>query len=412
MNSEALQFLFHLLNTPSPTGFEAEGQKVWLNYLSRFSDTVDNDAYGNAWATLKGEEESLTVMLEAHADEIGFMVQNITDEGFIYFTRIGGSDRAIARGKRIKILGSKGPVLGVIGNTAVHLRDKDDDKIPEVHQLYVDIGARSRKEVEERGIRPGHPAIYTDSAEELVPGKIVGRAIDNRIGGFVIGQVFANLSALPARCRATVYGLNAVQEEIGGYGARMAAFRLEPGVAIILDVTHATDSPGIDRNKHGSVKLGAGPSLTHGTSNHPLVVERLTAIAQELEIPIQHEASSRTTGTDTDLIFQSKHGIPSALISIPMRYMHSTVETIELQDVERCIQLLTDFVTRFRDLESNRAAFSGAKPEGPAGQSVRGIFRWCRTLKTVPAPPVSKTKRVAGRSRLSASGYHFWTKSR
>jgi putative aminopeptidase FrvX len=349
MNSEALQFLFHLLNTPSPTGFETEGQKVWLNYLSRFSDTVDNDAYGNAWATLKGEEESLTVMLEAHADEIGFMVQNITDEGFIYFTRIGGSDRAIARGKRIKILGSKGPVLGVFGNTAVHLRDKDDDKIPEVHQLYLDIGARSRKEVEERGIRPGHPAIYTDSAEELVPGKIVGRAIDNRIGGFVIGQVFANLSARPTRCKATVYGLNAVQEEIGGYGARMAAFRLEPSVAIILDVTHATDSPGIDRNKHGTVKLGAGPSLTHGTSNHPLVVERLTAIAQELEIPIQHEASSRTTGTDTDLIFQSKHGIPSALISIPMRYMHSTVETIELQDVERCIQLLTEFVTRFTD---------------------------------------------------------------
>jgi endoglucanase len=213
----------------------------------------------------------------------------------------------------------------------------------------VDIGARSRKEVEERGIRPGHPAIYTDSAEELVPGKIVGRAIDNRIGGFVVGQVFANLSARPTRCRATVYGLNAVQEEIGGYGARMAAFRLEPSVAIILDVTHATDSPGIDRNKHGSVKLGAGPSLTYGTSNHPLVVERLTAIAQELEIPIQHEASSRTTGTDTDLIFQSKHGIPSALISIPMRYMHSTVETIELQDVERCIQLLTEFVNRFTD---------------------------------------------------------------
>ncbi len=349
MNSEALQFLFHLLNTPSPTGFEAEGQKVWLNYLSRFSDAVDNDAYGNAWATLKGEEESLTVMLEAHADEIGFMVQNITDEGFIYFTRIGGSDRAIARGKRIKILGSKGPVLGVIGNTAVHLRDKDDDKVPEIHQLYVDIGANSRKEVEERGIRSGHPAVYTDSAEELVPGKIVGRAIDNRIGGFVIGQVFANLSSLPARCGATVYGLNAVQEEIGGFGARMAAFRLEPGVAIILDVTHATDSPGIDRNKHGSVKLGAGPSLTHGTSNHPFLVERLTAVAQELEIPIQHEASSRTTGTDTDLIFQSKRGIPSALISIPMRYMHSTVETIDLQDVERCIQLLTEFVTRLTD---------------------------------------------------------------
>jgi putative aminopeptidase FrvX len=349
MNSEALQFLFHLLNTPSPTGFEAEGQKVWLNYLSRFSDTVANDAYGNAWATLNGEDGSLTVMLEAHADEIGFMIQNITDEGFIYLNRIGGSDRAIARSKRIKILGDNGPVLGIIGNTAIHLREKDDDKIPEVHQLFVDIGARSRKEVEERGIRIGHPAVYTESAEELVPGKIVGRAIDNRIGGFIISQVFAGLSTRSTRCRATLYGLNAVQEEIGGYGARMAAFRLEPGAAVILDVTHATDSPGIDRNKHGSIKLGAGPSITHGSSNHPLVVERLSTIATELNIPIQHEASSRTTGTDTDLIFQSKRGIPSGLVSIPMRYMHSTVETIDLQDVERCIQLLTEFIVRFTE---------------------------------------------------------------
>ncbi len=358
MNSEALQFLYHLLNTPSPTGFEGEGQKVWLNYLSRFSDSVDNDAYGNAWATLNGEDESLTVMLAAHADEIGFMVQNVTDEGFIYLNRIGGSDRAIARSKRIKILGSKGPVLGVFGNTAIHLRDKEDDKIPEIHQLFVDIGVRSRKEVEERGIRTGHPAVYIDSAEELVPGKVVGRAIDNRIGGFIISQVFANLSALQVRCHATVYGLNTVQEEIGGFGARMAAFRLEPSVAIVLDVTHATDSPGIDRNKHGSVKLGGGPSLTHGSSNHPLVIERLATVAGELEIPIQHEASSRTTGTDTDLIFQSKRGIPSALISIPMRYMHSTVETVDLQDVERSIQLLTEFVTRFTDAAEFRHKFA------------------------------------------------------
>jgi endoglucanase len=273
------------------------------------------------------------------------MIQNISDDGMLFLNRIGGSDRAIARGKRLKILGDRGPVLGVIGNTAIHLRDKDQDKLPEIHELFVDIGAKSRAEVQDRGIRVGHPAVYTDTAEELTPGRIVGRAIDNRIGGFVLSQVLANLSNEQERPMATTFAVNSVHEEIGGFGARMIAYRLDPTVAIILDVTHATDSPGIDKNKHGSVKLGAGPSIAHGTANHSLVVERIMALANEAEIPIQHEATSRTTGTDADDIYPTKRGIPSALVSIPMRYMHSTVEMIDLEDVERCVALLTRFVT-------------------------------------------------------------------
>jgi endoglucanase len=283
-------------------------------------------------------------MLDAHADEIGFMIQNITDEGILFLNRIGGSDRALARGKRLKILGDRGPVLGVIGNTAIHLRDKEQDKLPEVHELFVDIGANSKAEVEDRGIRVGHPAVYTDTPEELVPGRIVGRAIDNRIGGFVLSQILTSLSEQQERPGATTFAVNSVHEEIGGFGARMIAYRLEPTVAIILDVTHATDTPGIDRNKHGSVKLGAGPTVSHGTANHPLVVERIIALAKELGIPLQHEATSRTTGTDADDIYPTKRGIPSAVVSIPMRYMHSTVEMIDFADVERCVSLLTKFV--------------------------------------------------------------------
>jgi putative aminopeptidase FrvX len=336
--------LFTLLNTPSPAGFESEGQKVWMHYVGSFADSLENDAYGNAWATLNGNGSAARVMLEAHADEIGFMIQNITEDGFLYVTRIGGSDRAIARGKRLKILGDKGPVIAVIGNTAIHIRDKENDKIPEVHELHLDIGATSKEEVEGRGIRVGHPAIYADTAEELLRGRLIGRAIDNRIGGFILSQVLANLASESPRPSATVLAVNAIQEELGGSGMKMISYRLEPSVAVVLDVTHATDSPGIDRNKHGSIKLGRGPTVTHGTANHPGVVKRLIALANELDIPIQHEASSRSTGTDTDHVYPMRGGVPSALLSVPLRYMHSTVEMVDLRDVERCVVLLTHFV--------------------------------------------------------------------
>jgi putative aminopeptidase FrvX len=231
-----------------------------------------------------------------------------------------------------------------MGNTAIHLREKNGEKAPEVHELFVDIGATSRADVEKRGVRVGHPVVYTDIAEEVVPGKIVGRAIDNRIGGFILSQVLANLFVLDQRPSGTLLAVNAVQEEIGGPGAKMISYRLEPDVAIVIDVTHATDSPGIDRNKHGAVKLGSGPSLTHGTANHPLIVQRLIELARKLDVPVQHEASSKSTGTDTDHVYWSKKGVPSALISIPMRYMHSTVEMVDLADVEKTILLLTNFV--------------------------------------------------------------------
>ena len=346
MDNSARTFLFDLLQTPSPTGFELAGQRKWASYVRKFAKQVDNDAYGSAWATLPGKHaKPRKIMFEAHADEIGFIVKHITKEGFLRVDRIGGSDVATARGRRLDILGEKGTVRGIIGNTAIHLRRDSlgDEKAPAIYDLYVDVGATTAEEVLALGIRVGHPAVYMDAVEALGKKHIVGRALDNRIGGFIIAQVIANLSRRKKPLTSTVYAVNAVQEEIGGHGARMAAHRLMPDIAIVLDVTHATDTPGIEHARHGEVKLGAGPSITHGTCNHPLVVQRLIDVAAKAKIPLQHESSSRYSGTDTDVIFTTREGIPSALVSLPLRYLHSVVEMANLDDVDRVITLLTAF---------------------------------------------------------------------
>ncbi len=353
MDSKSKAFLFELLRTPSPTGFEIAGQRVWAKYVGQFADSVDNDAYGTAWATVKGKSKKpRRVMIEAHADEIGFMIKHITKEGWLRLDRVGGSDTATARGRKLDILGDSGTVRGIIGNTAIHLRKDSlaDEKAPKIYELYVDVGATSSKEVAAMGLRVGHPAVYSDSAEEFGKDRIVGRALDNRLGGFIIAQVIARLSK--KRANATVIAVNAVQEEIGGYGAKMAAHRLMPDVAIVLDVTHATDTPGIEHAIHGEVKLGGGPAITHGTCNHPNVMKRIMAVAAAKKIPLQHESSSRYSGTDTDVIFDVREGIPSGLISFPLRYMHSIVEMCQLTDVEKTIDLVTGFVESVADGDS------------------------------------------------------------
>ena len=347
MTKTQKNFLFDLLQTPSPTGFEIEGQRKWAGYVKKFANKVENDTYGTAWATLKGSAKSAAkVMIEAHADEIGYMVKHITAEGFLRIDLIGGSDSATARGRRLLIYGDKEPVLGIIGNTAIHLRkDKaGTEKSPRVFELFVDVGVSNAEEVAELGIRVGHPAVYQDGVESFGSDRLVGRALDNRIGGYIIARVIEKLSRRKKAPGATVFAVNAVQEEIGGFGARMVTHRLMPDVAICLDVTHATDTPGIAQEQHGSVVLGGGPTVTHGTGNHPAVVERLMTVAETEGITLQHEASSRSTGTDTDSIYPVRDGVPSALVSLPLRYMHSVVEQAHLYDVENVVDLLSAFV--------------------------------------------------------------------
>ncbi len=321
------------------------GQRVWADWIKSHGVAVQCDAYGSTWATLPGKSKRV-IMLEAHADEIGYMIKNIDDRGFLRIDRVGGSDAATARGRRIAILGDKGEVPGIIGNTAIHLRRDEvgSEKAPAVHDLWVDVGASNPAEVAALGIRVGHPAVYLYGPIELANKRIVGRALDNRIGGYIIAQVMKRIATGKRKPVLGLICLNAVQEEIGGNGAMMATYRLKPDLCVCLDVTHATDTPGIDPNKFGNIKLGGGPSVSHGTANHPLLVKHLLDVAVKSKITVQHEASSRFTGTDTDKIFHSREGVPSALISLPLRCMHSVVETAHLDDIQHTIDLLTDFV--------------------------------------------------------------------
>jgi putative aminopeptidase FrvX len=346
-------FLFELLETPSPTGFEIPGQNVWAKYLEKTATNIDCDAYGSTWATLEGKSPK-TIMLEAHADEIGYIIKHIDEKGFLRIDRIGGSDAATGRGRRVHILGDDGIVSGIIGNTAIHLR-RDElgaEKAPAVHDLWVDIGASNGKEVAAMGLRVGHPMVYQDGPAELAHKRLISRALDNRLGSYIIAQVMKRIAASDKKPNVTLVCLNAIQEEIGGNGAMMATYRLKPDMCVCLDVTHATDTPGIDPAKFGLVKLGHGPSLSHGTCNHPLIVKRLIEISKKNKIDIQHESSSRFSGTDTDKIFHSREGIPSALVSIPLRCMHSVVETAHLDDIESTIQLLEAFVLSVKDTDT------------------------------------------------------------
>lgn len=356
LTASAKSFLFNLLSTPSPTGWEAAGQRQWMTHMRGIADRVESDAYGSAWATLDGAAQGgPRILLAAHADEIGFMVKHIAADGFISVDRIGRADAATARGRRVDILGDQGTVRGVIACNAIHIRENDGEAaVPKAHELVIDIGAASAADVAQAGIRVGHPLVYADTAEEFGAGLLCGRALDNRIGGFILAEVMRRLHESTARAPATVLALNAVQEEIGGHGAAMAAHRLMPEAAIVLDVTHATDTPGIDPRVHSLIRLGGGPTVTHGTVNHPEVVRHLLQVAAHENIPVQHEASHRGTGTDADVIFRQQHGIPTALVSLPLRYMHSVVETAHLDDVENTIRLLLAFAQSVKAGESFR----------------------------------------------------------
>jgi endoglucanase len=344
-DSKTDSFLKELLVTPSPTGYETEGQKVWIRYVGGFADKVETDDYGSAIARLDTNADVLTVMLEAHCDEIGMVVQHITDEGFIYLNKLGGSDSTIARAKRVFIHSKKGRVPGVTGNTAIHLQDTKNGggKEPAWKEIYVDIGVSSREDALKH-VQIGDPVTYCEDMNKLNEEVITARALDNRIGGFVIARALQQLKKNRKDLKVNVIALNSIQEEVGGFGARMMSFRHMPDAALVTDVTHATDTPGIDQREHGQVKLGKGPTVQHGGANHPKVVELVERVAEEKEIAIQHEATSIRTGTDTDSIFFQKTGIPSALLSVPIRYMHSPVETASINDIKMLIELMTETV--------------------------------------------------------------------
>jgi endoglucanase len=342
MRSESLHFLETLINTPSPTGFETRGQRVWLDYVKAFAEATETDAYGNAVAYFnKGGSPRL--MLAAHADEIAMSVNFINSEGFIYVRRMGGIDPAITKAQRVVIHSRSSAVKGVVGNVAPHLTKSDgDQKPPKIHDLFIDIGVGSRKEAEKL-VRVGDPITLADQFELLRGDLAVARAFDNRIGTFAVAETLRLLKEGRKKLHAEICAVSNIMEETGCLGARQIAYSLQPGVALVVDVTHATDYPTVSQPQHGDIKIGHGPALTHGGPNHAEVVARLEEVAAREKIRLQHEAMSSTSGTDTDVIFWTRGGIPSGLISLPNRYMHSPVEVVSLKDLEQIPKLMAAF---------------------------------------------------------------------
>lgn len=351
MRSESLDFLRTLLDTPSPSGFEREGQRVWLEYVrAHGASTTWNDAYGNCFAALEAnagaEGAGLTVAICGHADEIGLMVNHIDSNGFVYCRQIGGIDPGSIVGKRVQfrssVAGVTAPVLGLIGATAIHLQDRSGDaKVRKLHELFIDIGAKDEAGARAR-LNIGDPAVFTDASMMLDDDVIVARALDNRIGTWVAAETLRLLAEHTDR-QVRVVAVSTVQEEVGLYGARMIAASLKPQVALVTDVGHATDSPGITQAQHGQFKLGAGPKLAIGGGMQPEVVARLAATADRLGIAVQRAATPGASGTDTDAIFLAAGGIPSGLVSLPIRYMHTTVEMARLSDLEQIPRIFAGF---------------------------------------------------------------------
>ncbi|HEY5910932.1 MAG TPA: M42 family metallopeptidase [Verrucomicrobiae bacterium] len=347
MREESLKFLRTLVNTPSPVGHEVKGQRVWLDYARQYADETFSDAYGNCVAVLnKGGKPRL--MLAGHADEIAMAVSYINDEGFIFVRKMGGVDAAITKAQRVVIHTRDGAVKGVVGNIAPHLmKDEKEPKPPKIHDLFIDIGAGNRKEVEKL-VQVGDPITLADEFDLLRGDLAVARAFDNRVGTFAVVEALRLLRESKTGLKAEVCAVSNVQEEVGLFGARQIAYSLHPDVAIVVDVTHATDYPTISKTQHGDIKVGAGPTITHGGCNHPEVLARIEQVAKAKKIPLQHEAMSSTSGTDTDGIFWTRGGIASGLISLPNRYMHSPVEVVSLKDLELIPQLLAAFAVSLK----------------------------------------------------------------
>jgi putative aminopeptidase FrvX len=353
MREPSLEFLRTLLNTPSPPGHEARGQRVWLDYVKAFADETFTDAHGNAVAVLnKGGSPRL--MLAGHADEIAMTVNYIDAEGYIYVRRLGGVDPAITRAQRITVHTENGPIHGVVGNVAPHLmREENEKKVPKMQDLFIDIGARNKKEALKL-VRVGDPITLSDQFELLRDDLAVARAFDNRVGTFAVAETLRLLSGKKNKLKAEISAVSNIMEEVGLLGARQIAYTLKPDIALVVDVTHATDYPGISKVQHGDICLGGGPALTHGGCNHPELVKRLEKIAKHEKIALQHEAMSATSGTDMDVIFWTRGGIPCALVSVPNRYMHSPVEIISLKDLQQVPELFAAFALSLKPGEEFR----------------------------------------------------------
>ncbi len=351
LDEKSMEFLEKYLNNASPTGYEWEGQKIWMDYLKPYVDEFITDTYGTAVAVINPKAK-FKVVIEGHADEISWYVNYISDEGFIYVIRNGGSDHQIAPSKRVNIHTKNGIVKGVFGWPAIHTRNKEKEEAPKLDNITIDVGCTTKTEVEELGVHVGCVITYPDEFFILNDNKFVCRALDNRMGGFMIAQVAKLLKENKKKLPFGLYITNSVQEEIGLRGAEMITQLIKPNVAIVTDVTHDTTTPMIDKKTNGYTKIGAGPVISYAPAVQNKLRELLIDTAEKKDIPFQRSASSRATGTDTDAFAYSNGGVPSALISLPLRYMHTTVEMVHRDDVENVIRLIYESLLNIKDGET------------------------------------------------------------
>ena len=339
LNSNSTDFLYQYLNNPSPTGFESAGQKIWLNYIKPYVDTHFVDTYGTVVGVINPSAE-YKVVIEAHADEISWFVNYISKDGFIYLKRNGGSDHQIAPSMRVNIHTDKGIVKGVFGWPAIHVREPGKEETPNLKNIFLDLGCKSDKEVSDLGVHVGCVVTYQDELMELNDRYYVGRALDNRIGGFMIAEVARLLKEKKDKLPFGLYIVNAVQEEVGLNGATMIARKIKPNVAIVTDVCHDTQTPMMSKITSGDIHCGKGPVLSYAPAVQNNLLKLIIDTAKKNKIDFQRQAASRATGTDTDAFAYATDGIASALISLPLRYMHTTVESVNKKDVEEVIKLI------------------------------------------------------------------------
>ena len=335
-------FLTELLHARSPSGYEFEAQAVFDRHVKPAADQYACDALGNRLATLNPKGDPV-LMFAGHMDELGLLISFVNKDGFLYFDTIGGHDRTVISGRRVVIQTRNGPVKGVTGKRAVHLMDESDrKKVPEIHEIWIDIGARSKKEALER-VAIGDVATY-DHEFELIHGSIgASRAFDNKVGAYIVGETLVRLARSPKKLAARVVSVATAQEEIGVRGATTSAYAVNPHLAVAVDVGHATDHPDCDQRKYGETKLGAGPIICRGPNINPKIYGRLVQAAKKLRLPYQLEADPRPTGTDARAIQMGRGGVATGLVSVPLRYMHTPSEVVDLEDVERCVQLFVAF---------------------------------------------------------------------
>ncbi|MFD2552283.1 M42 family metallopeptidase [Bizionia sediminis] len=347
LTEKSMDFLKTYLNNAAPTGYEWEGQKIWMDYLKPYVDEFITDTYGTAVGVINPDAK-YKVVIEGHADEISWYVNYITDNGLIYVVRNGGSDHQIAPSKVVNIHTKNGIVKGVFGWPAIHTRNKAKEEAPKPDNICIDVGAKDKAEVEKMGVHVGCVITYPDEFHILNGDKFVCRALDNRMGGFMIAEVARLLKEHKKTLPFGLYITNSVQEEIGLRGAEMITQTIKPNAAIVTDVTHDTTTPMIEQKVQGFVELGAGPVIAYAPAVQQKLRDLITNTAEEKNIPFQRAALSRATGTDTDAFAYSNGGVPSALISLPLRYMHTTVEMVHREDVENVIKMIYETLLKMK----------------------------------------------------------------